>query len=485
MRVLLINQPWICTDKEYGLRSGVRWAMIRKRDRSMPYYAFPFPLAYAASYLRSKGIDSELRDSLALEESKEDALHYIAKEQFDVIVVETSTASISYDMAFCDAVKERCPGTLLCAAGQHSTALPDEVLSQSSVDVVLIGEYERSLHQVVDCLQRGTSWAHVPGISYRSLSRAVVNNGRAAPLSMDELPPPYRDKALIGKYNEPASRYYPNLPMMTSRGCSFKCTFCVEATLNYGPKSTFRYRSLDKVIEEMRVLVDEYGIREIFFDDAFFTSRRAEDVANAILKSGLSVHWSCWIDRTVSEETLRLMKRSGCSSVKFGVETFDERIGSNARKHVFPAIVKTLVERCHRVGLLTHATYVFGLPGETPETLEHTLQTAMALGTSSTQFSIATPLPGTEFFNQAKANGWLTTFDWSKYEGQSSAVLKYDRLTPRDLENAMVRVRKLKMLRLLRQPKLLVLFVIKMIRMMGVRKFLNDITQKSLFMVKG
>jgi len=484
MKVLLLNQPWICDSKKYGVRAGVRWAHIRERDRSTPYFPFPFSLAYATSYLASRGIQPVLRDSIALEETKEQALAYIRHDNFDVVVLETSTASIAIDMAFCDELKSQKPGTVVCMVGQHSTAMPEDVLRSCAVDYVLIGEYDRSLFNLVIALAAQQPIERMRGIAFRQ-GDIIINNGREELVPFDDLPPPYRDRNLVRKYNESPLRGFPNLPMLTSRGCSYKCTFCIEAVVNYGARSNFRYRSMEKVVAEMRSLIDDYGVQEIYFDDAFFTPRHAEEVSKTILDNKLKLFWSCWIDRSTSQETLALMRKSGCSGVKFGVETFDETIGLGVKKKVVPKVVKDLVGRCRRAGLLTHASFIFGLPGETKESMKHTLQSAMALGTSTTQFSVATPLPGTEFFEQAKQNNWLTTYDWSRYEGGgNSSVLKYDDLTPEDLKAAVRRARKLKILRLFKDPRLLAIFTIKTIKMMGFRGFLADASRKAVFLAR-
>jgi radical SAM superfamily enzyme YgiQ (UPF0313 family) len=483
MKVLLLNAPWIESEYEYGLRAGVRWAQVRKRDRSMPFYSFPYALASATSYLGANGIEAVLRDSIAQGEGKDDALRHVAEGGYDLVVLETSTASIAHDLAFCDAIKALAPATTICLSGQHATAMPEPVLRSSRADFVLIGEYEKSLLDLCRLIAAGEApVGRVRGLAYLA-GEEFINGGRRELLDLTELPAPYRDPLTVHKYSEPSAAFFPNATVTTSRGCSFQCTFCIEATLNYGPGSRFRYRPLANVREEIVKLVEDHGVREIFFDDAFFTDKRAVEISE--LMSGIPgrLHWSCWIDRGVTEETLRKMKKSGCSGVKFGVETFDPEIGLAAKKKVRRHTVETLVERCRKVGLLTHASYVFGLPGETRQTLENTLEAAGALGTTSFQASIAIPIPGTELFDQAKRNDWLRTTNWSEYEGQGSSVLKYEHLDEADLHWAMTRARRMKIRKLLQNPVSLSLYVIKLFRMMGPREFLRDMQRKAGFLL--
>ncbi len=482
MKVLLMNPPWINNDKEYGLRAGVRWPMIRKRDRSMPFFAFPFFLAYGTSYLRSKGVEAHLHDSITLEESHADGLKYVLNNNFDLVVLETSTPSFYKDIVFCADIKKNSPQTHICFSGQHATGCPEEALRKSKADFVLIGEYEKTLLELVSSLEHKRETKNIKGLAFLDGDH-FVSNGRNDLITMEELPFPYRDPQVIGRYNEPFAKSYPNLPMITSRGCSYRCKFCVEALLLYGP-TNFRYTPIPKVVEEIQILKNDLSVKEIFFDDAFFTFRRAEAVAKAILEHRIQIHWSCWIDRNTPKSILELLKASGCTGVKFGVETFNEAIGLQALKKVNANSVETLVQHCNELGILTHATYVIGLPGETKETLKHTLKKAMELNTTSYQFSIATPLPGTQFFDEAREKGWLKTEDWSQYEGQNSVVLRYDDLEPSDITGAMDWVRKQKMLRLVRHPLHLSFFLWKLLKMKGFFGLVKDLWFRLHFLVK-
>ena len=483
MSVLLLNQPWIDDADKYGLRAGVRWPQIRKRDRSMPFYSFPYALACATSYLNANGVEAVLRDSIALGEKKQQALQHIVDHAYDVVVLETSTASVEYDLAFCDALKALRPGTTICFSGQHATAMPEDVLRSSRCDFILIGEYENSLLDLCRLLKSGQApVGKMKGLAYLRGGQ-FVDGGRRELLDLGVLPPPYRDPLTIQKYSEPSARFFPNAAVTTSRGCSFQCTFCVEASVNYGAPPRFRYRPLENVRDEILRLVADHGIREIFFDDSFLTNKRAVEIAELMDALPARLHWSCWIDRGVSEETLRMMKKAGCSGVKFGVETFDAEIGLAAKKRVRREAVEALVQRCRKVGLLTHASYIFGLPGETRQTLENTLQAAASLKTTSFQASIAVPIPGTELFDQAKKNNWLRTTNWNEYEGQDSSVLKYQDLNEADLFWAMAQARRLKIRKLLKNPLALSLYVIKLLRMMGPKEFLRDMQRKTAFLL--
>ena len=483
MNIVLINAPWINNDIEYGVKSGARWAMVRKKDRTMPFYAFPFFLTYAASYLQSKGLSAVMRDSIALEETKEQALDFIRENKADFVLIETSTPSIAYDRDFCASVKKINPKIIVAFCGPHVTALPAEELEKSSADFVLIGEYEKALLQLIQNLIQGKEVSSINGIAYRDGDNITVNKRAELFENLDEMPFPLRDKAIIHKYNEPSCRNYPNLPVMTSRGCPFQCIFCLESKVFYG-KPHFRFRSMDNVMKEIDVLIKDYQVKEIFFDDTYFPLQRARDLAEAILGQGFSVKWSCWIDRNAEYELLELMKKAGCTGVKFGVESFNPEILKKAHKNVTFENVLRLVKYCKKLGLFTHASYMFGLPGETKDSIDVTIQKAFELKTTTSQFSIATPLPGTDFYNIVKENGWLITDDWSKFEGAGTAVVAYPGLSAQDIEDSIKKVRKKKIISLIKNPPALTAFVIKLFKMKGFMGLLKELFSKAGFLFK-
>lgn len=483
MNIVLINTPWINNDIEYGVKSGARWAMVRKKDRTMPFYAFPFFLAYAASYLQKSGFPAVLRDSIALEETKEQALTFIKDQKADFVLIETSTPSIYYDYSFCDAVKDIYSDTKVALCGPHVTALPKEGLEKSRADYVLTGEYEKALLKIVHGLSSGEDVSETKGIAFRKGSEIILNERMDLFENLDDLPFPVRDKDIIHKYNEPSCRNYPNLPMMTSRGCPFQCTFCLESKVFYG-KPHFRFRSMENVMEEVNILINDYHVKEIFFDDTYFPLSRARELAEAILSHDFQIKWSCWIDRSAEYELLSLMQKAGCTGVKFGVESFSPDILKNAHKKVEYDYVKRLVEYCKKLGLFTHASYMFGLPGETKESIDFSIQKAFELKTTTNQFSIATPLPGTEFYETVKEKGWLITDDWSKFEGAGTSVVAYPGLSAKDIEDSIKRVRKKKIFSLMKNPVALSAFLLKLMKMKGFKGLMKEIFSKMGFLFK-
>ena len=217
MNIVLINAPWINNEIEYGVKSGARWAMVRKKDRTMPFYAFPFYLAYAASYLSSKGFNAYLRDSIALEETKEEALSFVKSCNADLVIIETSTPSISYDIEFCDEVKKLNPNIIVALTGPHATALPEEVLENSLCNYVLIGEYDSSLLELAIKIRDKKDTLSIKGLAYRTGSKTVVNERCELIKDLDALPFPIRDKAIIHKLTANETTFFKTIKKLLLR----------------------------------------------------------------------------------------------------------------------------------------------------------------------------------------------------------------------------------------------------------------------------
>lgn len=316
MKVLLANMPWIDNEEFYGLRAGSRWPHLRMKKEHLPYYPFPFWLAYAASVLKEAGHEVILKDCIAEGMPKEEFMAWVKKLSPDAAVLETATASIYNDLELTKSIKEETDtATILC--GPHVTALPRETLENEFVDYVLIGEYEYALRNLVDALESGKDTRELKGVCSRDGSRIIIN-GRAPLIeNLDDMPYPLRDSLPMEKYIDPFCKHAPNAQMISSRGCPNQCIFCLEPVI-YG-KRNYRMRSAENVVDEMEYLIERYKVREIYFDDSSFSVNkdRVEKICQEILSRGIDVYWSCMADSRLRKDTLKKMKSAGCAALKF------------------------------------------------------------------------------------------------------------------------------------------------------------------------
>ncbi|MEM5871811.1 MAG: radical SAM protein [Candidatus Aenigmatarchaeota archaeon] len=485
MKVLLANIPWSTQEGTYGVRAGSRWAHTRRKDvQTINYYPFPFFLAYTTSILKKEGIKAKLKDCIAEDLDENRFFKFVESEKFDVIIIETSTVSIKNDLIIAKKLKEITPYIVFC--GPHVSALHKEIMKENDfIDIIMYGEYDYTALDLIKALESGKDLKNVDGIVYRKKGKIIVNKRRELIKNLDELPYPERDDVPIYKYNEPFCKNIPNIQMITSRGCPYNCIYCLEPSVYYG-RPNFRPRSPEKVVDEIEFLIKKYKPKEIYFDDSSFTidQKRVKKICDLIITRGIEIKWSCMGDTKVSFETLKKMKEAGCIGIKFGVESADPQILKNIRKQFTPYDAMRMVKNCKKLGIFTHSTYMFGLPGETKESIEKTIKFFIKLKTDTAQFSIATPYPGTDFYRLCEEKGWLLTKDWSKYDGSSCSVVSYPQCTSEIIEKAIIKAKKRLFVSVLTNPRTLKSYVIASYKSQGLNGVLKNSINKLKFMVK-
>ncbi len=486
MKILLANIPWSTEQGKYGVRAGSRWAHTRRKDvQTVNYYPFPFFLAYTTAVLKKNGVNAKLKDCIAEGLSEGGFLRFFEKEKFNIVIIETSTVSIYNDLEIAGKIKKKF-GVTIVFCGTHTSALYNEVMKENEfIDFIMYGEYDHTTLDLIKTIERGGDLSKVNGIVYRKGDKIIVNKRRDLIKDLDSLPYPERDNLPMEKYNEPFCKNIPNVQMITSRGCPYSCIYCVEPSVYYG-RPNFRPRSPENVVDEIEFIIKKYKPKEIYFDDSSFTidQERVKKICDLVIKRGLNIKWSCMADTKAKYETLKKMKEAGCISVKFGVESADPGILKNIRKAFTPEDAKRMVKCCKNLGIFTHATYMFGLPGETKETIRKTIDFFVKLKTDTAQFSAATPYPGTDFYKMCEERGWLVTKNWTKYDGSECSVVSYPDCTKDMIEEAIVKAKKKLFIAVLKNPKVLSSYVVGSYRSEGLGSVFKNVLRKTKFIVK-
>ena len=329
----------------------------------------------------------------------------------------------------------------MALSGPHVSVMYEEIMRHNEfVDYILVGEYEYTLLDLVDHLKRKADLRNVKGLVYREGETVVVNPRRPLISNLDELPWPARHFLPMYNYtNAFCDLPTPDVQMWASRGCPFRCIFCMWPKIMYGGPN-YRTRDPVKVVDEMEWLIDKYKFKSVYFDDDTFNigKQRILKLCEEIRKRKIDIPWAIMARADTSdEETLKAMRDAGLFAVKYGVESGVQELVDNARKNLDLNVVRKTLKITKELGIKVHLTFTFGLPGETWETINKTIKFAKELDPDSCQFSIVTPFPGTELFELAEEKGWLITKEWSKYDGACSAVLRTEHLTPDDLEIAL------------------------------------------------
>jgi len=441
-RVLLANPPWRENDR-LGIRAGSRWpfSVPARGRRRLSYVPFPFYIAYAASLLEREGVEILVIDAVAEGMTEEEFIRRVSRFSPQLAVVECSTPSFATDLRISKAIRAAvAPSPVVALAGPHPTALASEIApSLEEGFLLLIGEYEETLLHLVRLISRGEEPRTRPGM-VRCGTGAVGRIERAPLADVDRLPFPARHRFPIYVYNDDFGVLpKPNVQMWASRGCTFRCSFCLWPQVMYGGPS-YRPRDIDEVIREMEYLVSMYGFKAVYFDDDTFNidEKRMITLAKKLITRRFTTPWAAMARAdTTSLTTLALMREAGLVGMKFGVESGSQEILNRCNKSLELSAVERTVEACKQLGIKTHLTFTIGLPGETWESIEKTLSFALRLDPDSAQFSIATPFPGTEFFRRAVEQRDLRDFDWTRFDGYRTAGFGTSQLSPESLERGL------------------------------------------------
>lgn len=388
-KILLIQPPWQILNKEN------LWRYVRSCYPSIG-------LLSIAAVLQQRGHKVKYLDMNAENMDFDEFEDFISKEKFDFIGITATTPLIGNALKLAEIIKKH-QNAIVILGGVHPTIFPDEVLGNPNVDLVVRGEGEYTMLEIVE----GKPFEKILGLSYKKNGKIVHNQNRPRIENLDELPMPAYNLLPIKKYR-PALGTYKKLPAMmiiTTRGCPGRCTFCYKTF----PGKVIA-KSPKKVIKEIKYLVKNYGIKEIqIYDDTFTALRRnVIEFCNLLLKKNIKISWCCFTRANfIDEELLQLMKKAGCHLILLGVESGNQEILNKMKKDITLEQIEKAVKICKKVGIEVRASYMFGCIGETKETLKQTLDFAMKLDTDYAQFNVMTPYPGTEVWKKAKKNGWL------------------------------------------------------------------------------
>ncbi len=394
MRKLLLLSPPSYADFDGG--AGARY----QASREVASFWYPIWLCYPAGMVKDSRVLDAPADNLDLAQTLEIANAY------DLVLIYTSTPSLPNDANVAAAIKKQRPGTLVGFCGPHPTVLPKETLEAApAIDFVTRDEFDYSIKEVAE----GAPLAEVRGLSWRAEDGTIVHNPKVATIEdLDALPfvtEVYKRDLKVENYNIPWIKY-PYLSIYTTRGCPAQCTYCLWPQTTSG--HAYRKRSIDNVVREFDYAVKNFPqVNEIFFDDDTFSfeKERTREISRQLAKYGKP--WGGNARGNLDSETLKIMKDAGCRVLMVGYETGSDEILKNVKKGIRAKTYAEFTKAARKVGIDIHGAFILGLPGETPKTIDETIKFACDLDVNTIQVSLAAPYPGTEFYDWAKANGYL------------------------------------------------------------------------------
>lgn len=399
MDILLINPPW---HKE----SGNIWKSV---SACVP----PFNLALLAALAKEKGFSVAILDCNALQIGTDKIEEQLPLTRPRFVGITATTVLFENAKEVAKIVKKKYPKAKIIMGGVHPTVEPLETLRIAEVDYAVMGEGEYTL---LDLLLDKKP-ADIPGIGYKEKGKIIINPAREIISDINVLPQPAYELLPMDKYYSAAGSYKrkPSLGLITSRGCPGRCTFCKGNILG----ERIRCRLSDKIVEEIKFLQKNYGIKDVsFYDDTFTTNKaNVKDFCDLIIKNKIDLTWCCFsrVD-TVDFELLQKMKKAGCYQVMYGVESAVPEILANINKRITLAKVEETVANTKKAGLEVRLAFMLGNPGETEETIERTIAYSIKLEPDLVSYNITTPYPGTEMFIWAEKNNYLIHKNWSKYD---------------------------------------------------------------------
>lgn len=365
----------------------------------------PIGLAYLAAAVDSNGHSSQIIDANQGDISSGEIVDYV-KQDPDIIGITANILTIKIAVFYAEVLKRVYPKAQILFGGPQVSVMGQMLLERYSViDALVLGEGEETVTELAARFVQKNMYAGVPGVIFRDGSKIINNGLRALIENIDLIPKPaYHLLPHLSTYR-PRSRAYPVGYIFTSRGCPAACTFCYR---NFGNK--WRARSPENIIEEIAFLREKYGIRQLdILDDNFsFDADRARRILEMIIAKGWDLKINLQIGvriHSLNKDLLNAMKRAGVFKFGFGIESGDEVMLKRIRKGLDLKCAIEIVRTARFLGMVTHGYFIIGFPGDSPETMQRTIDFAKRLNPHYASFSICTPLLGTEMYDDIVRHG--------------------------------------------------------------------------------
>ncbi len=439
MKILMLNPPFL-----YKFSRTSRSPAISRGG--CVYY--PIWLSYATGVLEKEGHEVKLIDAPAHGQEYEEIEKIVLDFKPDLIVVDTVIASFKNDASILEKLKQKYDKAFIIMVGVHVSALPEESLKKASVvDAVAIHEYDFILRDLAKALEEKKPLSTVKGLVYRKpgSKNEFIHNPLMpliTPKELDEMPfvsEVYKKHLKIKDYFYP-SVMYPEITIMTGRGCNYRCTFCMwPQTLTMRP---YRPRSVKNVADEFEWIQNNMPeVKEIMVEDDTLTQDKDRTIAlcKELINRKIKLPWSCNSRADIDLETMQWMKKANCRLMCVGFESGVQEILNNIKKGTTIPKIKQFMKESKQAGILVHGCFMMGNKGETKETIRKTIEFAKELDPDTAQFFPIMVYPGTEAYEWAKKNNFLTTEDWEKWllpTGEHNTIVSTDKLTAEELNQA-------------------------------------------------
>lgn len=348
-----------------------------------------------------------------------------------VIMVEHINASVA--RAISSFAKEH--GIVVIWAGPFVTALHKNEINDPSVDYILRKEWDYSVRDLCNALTNKTDLSVIDGLTWKdSYGKVIINKDADRIENLDQLPIPAYDLLDLSKFYESVFVRFPAATMITSRGCPFNCIYCSYPQTIYSHK--YRAMSPERVVKEIRYLVNDLGVRELRIDDDTFDIDKERVIAICKLLAQEKLDFTFSVQcrpQLMTDDEAKWLKRAGCRMVLYGVESGNDEILKKIRKGTTKAEISRGVRIAKKYGIDVLNCVMLGFYWDTKETVEDTINFAFELNAEFTQVSAPTPLPGTDYYQLLEENNCFLTKEWEKHDSVHNSSVELPHLTNNDL----------------------------------------------------
>jgi len=433
------SPPFKDVDREFTAGLGQASDARRATWGHSRYPFFNHSLAWTAGILEEAGYDVFFYDGQAEGWGKDDTIEHIKNIDPRILVILVNLPTLSEDLSLIGEIKKNIKSLKIITVGTVCRIFPQIILDTDDVDFVSIGDPEGTIKHLVGCLHSNRDVSAISGLAYKIDSKIKFTSLDKLMVDIDELPMIPYHLLPMEKYKGQYFAKGKNIaPIISSRGCPFKCSYYCPYPIGYG--SQVRFRSPKKVVAEIETLVKKYRIKNLIFRDQNFTinSEHAKKICQGIVDKGLSINWVCETRLSLMGDMnlLKLMREAGCTQINFGLESGDPELFEKIGK---PGTTYNQIEEATKdvkeAGIKAHAHIIIGLPGETWKTIRNTCQLLRVCPFDSVNFSIMTAYPGTRFYEEAKEKKYILTDDISKYS-HTNVVVRTESMSGLELKLA-------------------------------------------------
>jgi len=427
--ILLIDPPWYALQNikgwkvSYGLASVA--AVLKKNGHNCVIYDGEFGLLESTAVEENIIIDFDLYKknledgSFIWQETSKRIGRIVSDLNPSIVGLTIPTAKYGIAIKIANHIKKSFPFITIVAGGPHPTILPLETIKEPSIDIVVKGEGELTFLELVSAIKNRTELNNVLGITFKSNSIVYDNPDRPYITDLDNLPFPAWD--LIYEFDKHEADQFGAI--FTSRGCPYRCIFCASHKI-WSRKT--RYMSADRVVSELQHASQKYKTKYFRFNDDTFTlnSGRVMTICELIKKSKIDIKWNCEVRADLCNyEILAIMKSAGCERVNIGIESGNPEILKYIKKDITLKQIHKAFSAIKKAGLEVMAYFMIGFPVETVRQIKDTIKLMNRFEIDRPCWSIVTPYPGTELYNEALQAGLMPSqIDWSYFFHHSPTV---------------------------------------------------------------